>query len=97
MSRPEHEKVQSDSDERYLSVTSIGVHNNHLQSGVLKTRSCRVCAEGLGGIVAKAAPRLPNPEPEPVVESNGADKKGDPPYAPGDWVYQRDPDQVLRE
>ena len=73
MSRSSSRAVQHESRGRRISLRRILVHNSHIQAGLPAGR-CRVCSEGLEGILANA-PRDRVSEPV-VVESSGTDEEG---------------------
>jgi len=77
MPRPEPAEIQSDSELRVLDPRSVFVHNDHLQGGVKKTRSCGMCANGLGSAYAPVKEAKPVDKENGVPESDGADEEKD--------------------
>ena len=77
--------IQSAGNNRVLALGPVLIHNDHLLSGVREVRHCRVCVEGLGGVMEDIKKGVPLDSAPKVPEGDGADKKGDAPSPPGDW------------
>ena len=87
MQRQDEITLRGEGSDRLLSLESVRVHHAHIQGGLSASRSCGICAEGLGGAMAEDKTYAP-PEPE-VAPSDGGDEKDDASPSPSDWPSGR--------
>lgn len=78
-------KSYAEDDLRMLDGKTLVLHHRHLQSGTRSDPNCRFCQSGLSGVIT----HTPVPEePDPVVQSDGADESGDAPSPPAsEWNW----------
>jgi len=74
---------------RVLDYGAVRVHDSHIQGGQRTSLSCRLCGEGLAGLVAPVEAERAGDSGDAVAEGDGADKKGDAASPSGDWGGDR--------
>ncbi len=97
MQRQEPSEIQSGGVVRLLNAGAVFVHNNHLQSGLRKTRSCGLCTTGLAGAYAAVKEKQPVDKEDGVPKGDGADRDGDPAYSRDFRDYTPEPENQLLE
>ncbi len=80
--------LQDESSGGMLSLGSMRLHNAHVADGRGVAGECRICSEGMGGVLAPVEAR--GPRGLAVVESSGTDGEGATPSSADSGTSERE-------